>query len=112
MKSKETRILELLIRVRQFGLTHADAFPEGARGRELFALVVRCVKDIERHSAAQTLQAHAAREKTTQKRAALDILREEMEAIARTARAMSLNTPGLQDKFRLPANKRQQHWLA
>jgi hypothetical protein len=39
-------------------------------------------------------------------------LRADLEAIARTARAMASDVPGLDDKFRLPRNTNDQHLLA
>ena len=112
MKSSEANTLEMLISVRQFGLTHAGRFTASTAGSELLAAVARAMEDMEAHSATQAQHARAAKEKTTQKNAARDALREEMEAIARTARAMARKTPGVEDKFRLPSNKRAQDWLA
>jgi hypothetical protein len=111
MKNLEVRILEMLIRVRQFGRAHAASFPAGSRGAELFATVGSAVSDLERLSATQTSHARAAREKTAQKKAAGDALREEMEVISRTARSMARTTPGLRDKFRLPHSAGEQTWL-
>ena len=112
MKSSEANTLEMLIGVGQFGLTHADGLAAGTAGAELIAAVARAMEDMEAHSATQAQHARAAKEKTTQKNAARQALREEMEAIARTARAMARKTPGIEDKFRLPSNKRAQDWLA
>ncbi|MCA1618101.1 MAG: hypothetical protein LC795_02060 [Acidobacteria bacterium] len=111
MKNSEVRILEMLIRVRQFGRAHADSFPSGSRGAELFTHVGSAVDDLEGLSALQTSHARAAKEKTAQKNAASDVLRAEMEAISRTARSMARATPGLRDKFRLPHNAGEQTWL-
>ena len=112
MKNSEVNTLEMLICVRQFGLTHADRFAEGSAGDELLAAVAEATADMEAHAAAQAQQARAAKEKTTQKNAAQDALRAEMEAISRTARALARKTTGIEDKFRLPSNKRAQDWLA
>ena len=112
MKDTEIRTLEMLIRVRQFGVTHERRFPEDTRGGELLAQVNAAVSDMEELSATQASHARAAKEKTTQKRAAYEALRDVMEAIGRTARAMERATPGLRDKFRLPHNAGEQTWLA
>src|SRR5688572_2922808 len=112
MKRVEARILEALIRVRQFGLTHAAAFPEGSRGRELFGVVGDAIEEMEGRSATQAQHAHAAKEKTVQKKTADGALREMLRAMARTARAMAAKTPGLAEKFRLPRNAGGQMWLA
>lgn len=112
MKKSETRILEMLVRVRQYGLSHTAAFPEGSRAHELYDAIDACIKNMEKHATTQTMHGHAAREKTAQKNAAGEALRELMEAINRTARSMSRSTPGLEEKFRLPASKDMQTWLA
>lgn len=112
MKNSEANTLEMLIRVRQFGVTHAERFTAVSAGAEMVAAVAEAINDMEAYSATQAQHARAAKEKTTQTNAARDALRAMMEAIARTARAMSRKTPGVEDKFRLPSNKRAQDWLA
>lgn len=111
MNNLETRRLEMFLRVRQFGAAHAAAFPAGSRGAEVLALLNAVVTELEGHATAQASGASAAREGTAQKAAAREALREDLEAISRTARAMALTTPGLDDKFRLPRNGGTQAWL-
>lgn len=112
MKKSEVRILEMLVRVRQHGLSRVAAFPANSRGHELYFAIDTFIKNMERHSATQALHAHAIREKTAQKKVAYNALRKLMEAISRTARSMSRLTPGLEEKFRLPSNKDVHTWLA
>lgn len=112
MNSLEARILEMLIRVRQFGLTHLSAFPNGSRGHELFEMIGGFIDFIESHSAAHAQHARAAKEKTTQKNTACDFLREGMALFVRTARAMTRIAPGVQDKFRMPSGQGVQELLA
>lgn len=112
MNSLEARILEMLIRVRQFGVAHASDFPASSRGRELFDSVNQFINTIETHSATHAQHTRAAKEKTTQKNAALEALREAMTAIARTARGMERTMPGVQDRFRMPTGMGVQELLA
>lgn len=112
MKSIETNTLEMLLAVRQFGLTHAEHFPADGGGAEELINVAKAIDDMEAQSTTQAQHAGAAREQTTQKRAAFESLRAMLEAITRTARTMSRKRPGIEDKFRLPSNKRVQDWLA
>lgn len=112
MKISETNTLEMLLGVRQFGRAHNDSFPDNTAGPELLAAVAEAIADMEAHAATQAQHARAAKEKTTQKNAAVEALRELMEAMTRTARAMARKTPGVEAKFRLPSNKRVQDWLA
>jgi methyl-accepting chemotaxis protein len=102
----------MLIRVGQFGASHAHSFPAGSRGAELFAAVAVAITNMETRAAAQQTHARAAKETTTQKGAAFEALQAQMEAINRTARAMSHAMPGLRDKFRIPHSAGIQTWLA
>src|SRR2546423_1066131 len=111
MKNKEIRVLEMLIRVRRFGSVHAAAFPANSRGAELFSLVSSIITEMETHATAQDSGKRAAKERTALKRAALERLREKLEAISRTARAMALSTPGLDDKFHMPQSMAEQECL-
>jgi hypothetical protein len=51
-------------------------------------------------------------ESTGSKAAARDELRRDLEAISRTARALAMSTPGLEDKFRAPRSISDQALLA
>jgi hypothetical protein len=112
MTDSEIRRLEMFLRVRSFGTNHASAFPANSRGVEVLAILNTAITEIEGHAAAHESGKRASREGTTLKAVALDALREEMEAINRTARAMAITMPGLDDKFRLPLNQGTQAWIA
>jgi hypothetical protein len=112
MKSLDSNTLDMLIRVRQLGLSHAGSFPTNSAAAELFADVARVITDMQGHSAAQAQHVRAAREKTTHKKVAFDALRALMEATFRTVGTIKGDTSGLADKFRLPKSKRAQDWLA
>ena len=111
MTNLVARILEMLIRVRQFGLTHESSFPEGSRGRELFDLAGGFIDALEAQSATHEQHARGAKEKTTLKKSAVAELRELMASISRTARGMARNSPGLADKFRMPPERGVQELL-
>lgn len=111
MDTQNVRILEMLIRVRQFGASHADKFPANSRAAELLALVAAAISGMEAHATSQDSGNHATIERTTQKKVARAKLREILEAISRTARAMTLSTPGLADKFRMPRSNGEQGLL-
>ena len=112
MKDSETRRLEMFLRVRQFGASHAGNFPANTRGGELLAQLNAVITELEGHTATQSAGTRAAKEGTALKAIARAALREDLEAISRTARVMSFTTPGLDDKFRLPRNAGDQAWLA
>lgn len=112
MHKGEIRIMEMLVRVRQFILSRVAAFPANSPGHDLYVTVDASIKSMERLSADQAMHAHAVREKTAQKKIADDALRAIMEAMSRTARSMSKRFPGVEEKFRLPSKKDGQTWLA
>ncbi len=112
MKDSETRRLEMFIRVREFGAAQANAFPANTRGSEMLAELNTAITELEGHAAAQSSGTRAAKEGTAVKAVARAALREDLEAISRTAHAVALTTPGLDDKFRLPRNAGDQAWLA
>lgn len=112
MNDTETRRLEMFIRVRQFGASRANAFPANTRGGEVLSQLNAAITELEGHATTQESGRRAAKEGTAVKSVARAALREDLEAISRTARALALTTPGLDDKFRLPRNVGDQAWLA
>ena len=61
---------------------------------------------------AQVSGKNTVKESATSKAVARDELLRDLEAISRTARAMAMTTPGLNDKFRTPHNQSNQAVLA
>lgn len=111
MNSQEARVLEMLIRVRQFGLTHTSAFPASSRGSDLFQAVGGFIDSIENLSTTYAQHTRAAREQTVQKKMVCDAIRRNMAVLARTARGMKRIAPGIHDKFRLPKSFSAQAML-
>jgi len=112
MKDTERRRLEMFIRVREFGATHIAQFPPTSFGGEKFAILDSVIDALEEKTSAQSSGRSRVRESTSSKAAARDELMRDLEAISRTARAMALTTPGLNDKFRVPHNQSNQAVLA
>jgi hypothetical protein len=112
MNRDETFTLEMFIRVRGFGTTHADAFPPATRGGELLAVINTSIAELRGHATTQDSKSRASKEGTTIKGVALSELQDDLEAITRTARAIAITTPGLNDKFRMPRNVGTQKFLA
>ncbi|HEY0320587.1 MAG TPA: hypothetical protein VGC66_06405 [Pyrinomonadaceae bacterium] len=111
MDRAETFTLEMFIRVHGFGLAHAASFPAASRGDELFKRLGTLINTLQEHAATQYSSTHASREGTTRQAVALSELQDDLEAISRTARALSFSIPGLNEKFRLPRNQGAQSWL-
>jgi hypothetical protein len=100
MNNLEIRRYNMLLRVRDFGASQATTFPAASFGGQLFSAVSSAISGLATQAAAQT--SGVARQSTTSKAVARANLLEDLEAMSRTAKAMALDTPGLEDKFRLP----------
>lgn len=109
MDTIETRRYEMLIRVRDFGAAHADLFPAGSLGRKMFAATATAVAALGQQAATQVSGRGA--EGSNSKAAARAALRDALRAISRTSHALALDTPGLDDKFRLPFTRTGQALL-
>src|SRR5215216_1378218 len=112
MKDTERRRLEMFMRVREFGLSHAAEFPPNSFAGQQFANLNTAIDALEAHTSAQTSGRGKVKESTSTKAAARDELLRDLEAISRTARAMAMKTPGLNDRFRIPHNQSDQAVLA
>lgn len=107
----DTRLYEMLVRVRDFGATYADRFLPSSLGGQAFAKVKAAVDARSQHAASLMSGGGTAREGTTSKAVAREALRDDLDAITRTARALALDTPGIDDKFRQPRGSGDQTLL-
>jgi hypothetical protein len=108
MNTLHTRRYEMLVRVRDFGIAHAALFPASTLGGESFAAVGAAVAALSDHAVTQYSGRGSAREGTVSKAVAREALRDELDAIIRTARALALDMPGIDDKFRPPRGSGDQ----
>lgn len=112
MDDNERRRYEMFIGVRAYNASRPGEFPPTTLAGELFISLDTVIQEIETHTATQISRRNAALEGSTGKSAARDELRRDLEAISRTARAMALSRPGLEDKFRAPGSISDQALLA
>lgn len=111
MKDSDTRRYEAFLRVREFGAARAAQFPPNSFGAEKLVALGEAIAGLDEHATTQVSGLSTAQQGVTGKAAARDELRRDMEAISRTARSMALDTPGIEDKFRLPRNPKDQELL-
>ena len=102
----------MLVRVRDFGLAHAGLFAASTVGAQMFATVAATVTALSDHAKTQVQGQGAADEGVATKAAGRRALRSQLEQISHTARALAVDTPGLEKKFRLPSNLNDQTLLA
>jgi hypothetical protein len=107
----ETKRYEMLVRVRDFGVANEALFPSSSLGGQSFKAVAGAVSALSEHAAIHVSGRGSAREGTVSKAVAREALREDLDAISRTARAMALDTPGVDDKFRVPRGNGDQATL-
>jgi hypothetical protein len=112
MDDKERSCNEMFHRVEAFGAARTAKFPAGSLGHELFAVVNAASTDLDKHSAAQASGSGDARRGTSRKDGARTELREDLDQISRTARAMAFQVDGLDEKFRLPRYLNDQKLIA
>jgi hypothetical protein len=108
MDNSELRRFDMFTRLRDFGAAHASAFPAASLGGRSFAEINTVIEALTSQTVAKSSGLAAARQSTSGKAVARAVLRDEMEMMTRTARAMAIDTPGLDDKFRLPRSNADQ----
>jgi hypothetical protein len=92
----------MLVRVRDFGLARGDRFPKSTRGGEAFAAVDAAVNTLNQHAATEFSSSRSgSRGGASTDTAAYRALVEMVEAISLTGRAVALDTPGADDRFRV-----------
>jgi hypothetical protein len=111
MNEIETRKYEMLARVRDFGVRNAATFPAGTFAADLFGQIGATVAQLSVYSATKATGTATSREGTASRRLAVEALRDDLEVIARTARAIAIRQPNVAEKFRLPSSERAQALL-
>lgn len=96
------RRLEACLRVKAFGVAHTDAFSAGSRGHELFTALDATIANIQARALEHDQGTRESRQMSASKNVARDSLLDQLEAISRTSRSLALQSPGLEEKFRMP----------
>ena len=108
MNELENKRYQMLTRVREFGTRHASDFPADSFGGQIFSEVGAVITELAGHATTQSVGRGSAREHTVSKATARAALYEHLLAINVTARALALDTPGLETKFRMPRSGTDQ----
>lgn len=104
MNSVINRMYEMFVRVDAFATERAEAFPAGTLGAEMVAELKSVIQTLTGATTTQTSGLSSVQRATAERMAASETLRDTMQALVRTARVMAIDTPGLENKFRLPRN--------
>src|SRR5215813_6866078 len=111
MNELETKRYQMLTRVREFGSRHASDFPADSFGGQIFVEVSAVITALAGYDTAQSVGRGGVRESTVSKATTRATLYEHLLAINVTARALALDTPGLETKFRMPRSGTDQALL-
>ena len=90
---------DMFARVRNFGETHREHFPDASVGGQAFAAVATSVTQLNEYTGDN---ASTTRDRRRAQQIARTALRDQLDAIARTARLIARTRPGFDDPFRLP----------
>lgn len=102
MNSTTIKQLEMLRRVKEFGIAKASDFAETSLGTKLFGEVTKKVAEVESQGADQVSGISSAQNLSSTKDSVRHELRGLLQNINRTARVMAPDTPEFDSKFRMP----------
>jgi hypothetical protein len=111
MNDKESRIYQKFVRCRDFGNVRAADFAAGSFATQTWTALAAVVAEIDGHSTDEVSARGDARQGTESRAQARAALREDLEAIRRTARVMANDVPGINEKFRVPRSNNDQGLL-
>jgi hypothetical protein len=101
MTKLDSRRRQMLKRIRDFGATHRDVFPPASFAGRMFTAVADAVNALERHGMKETAGKNLERQHAESKAAARIALRRRLGIISRIARAVAVDVPGFDRKFRI-----------
>jgi hypothetical protein len=110
MEDKQHRSREMFLRLKDFGASHTD-IPATTVWPQLITDLNSVIADLDGHVSSEQVGKGAALAGTTTRHAARQALREDIEAIVRTARVIGETKPGFDDKFRMPRGDNDQAML-
>lgn len=108
MQDSERRNYEMLVRSRGFFVPRVAAFPAASRGGELIAELDEVLRKIETNAQAKVSHASAAAQGTANRNELRVTLVRNLGGMKRTARAMALDTPGIDKLFQMPRGSSDQ----
>jgi len=102
----------MFARVQDFVSSHANDFAPTSLGKELSNTLATIVTELDGHASSEASGFGSERQGTSTRSLARAALREDLEAISRTARAMAGDVPGIDEKFRVPPPGNDQRLLS
>ena len=110
MEDRHHRNREMFLRLKAFGASHTD-IPATTVWPQLLTDLNSVIADLDGHVSSEEVGKGAKLSGTATRGAAREVLREDIEAIVRTARVIGETKPGFDDKFRMPRGDNDQAML-
>ena len=111
MNDNEARKHQMFVRAQQFLANRLAEFPPTSLVKDLSVDLAAVITELDNYAAAQASGGSSARQGTVTLAEARAALREDLEAINRTARTLD-GPPGLNEKFRLPRGNNDQQLIS
>jgi hypothetical protein len=111
MDRKNFQYFEMLIRVVEFGEAHLDLFPKSTLAEKTFAELGAALSNVSEHAGSQVASRNAVHARKNARDSAHRALRAQLRRLSDTARAIAIDTPGVDEQFRMPDRKRSQALL-
>src|ERR1700687_1070938 len=100
VNDNENRRRQMFARVQDFVTAHANDFAPTSLGKELSKTLATIITELDGHASSEASGIGSERQGTSTRGLARGALRDDLEAINRTARAMAGDVPGIEEKFR------------
>jgi hypothetical protein len=110
MEDRHHRSREMFLRLKDFGALHTD-IPATTVWPQLTTDMDSVLAELNGHVASEEVGKGTKLAGTTTRGGAREAVREDVEAIVRTARVIGEDKPGFDDKFRMPRGDNDQHLL-
>jgi hypothetical protein len=110
MEDRHHRNREMLMSLKAFAASHTD-IPATTVWPQLVTDLNSVIADLDGHVSSEEVGKGAKLAGTSTRGAAREALREDIEAIVRTARVIGETKPGFDDKFRMPRGDNDQAML-
>lgn len=107
MEDRHHRNREMLLRLKNFAASHTD-IPATTVWPQLLTSLNSVITDLDGHVSSEEVGKGAKLAGTATRGAGREALRDDIEAIVRTARVIGEGKPGFDDQFRMPRGENDQ----
>lgn len=102
MDERQNNTFEMLKKLGNFIDVHKSAFDANSLAIELFNTIKKTIDEVTNLAIIQTSNTSSTKQGVSKKATLRNNLKQDMEAISRTAKGIAIKIPGIDNKFRLP----------